>query len=171
MKKLLFLIIFLASEFCSSAQNSLTPDNISLVGGRVSLHGVINVDSASVSAIHDGIIKWISLSYKDPQAVIKSDLQSTIVIEGFIPTTDFEHVARVVFDIKDNRYRWTIDNIRTYSELLSRLGGNLETEIETEPWYEESNGDALIKEIISRYSDAPITIIQGINQCIKDTDW
>lgn len=171
MKKLLFLIIFLASELCSSAQNSLTPDNISLIGDRVSLHGIINVDSASVSTIHDGIIKWISLSYKDPQTVIKSDLQSTIVIEGFIPTTDFEHVARIVFDIKDNRYRWTIDNIRTYSELLSRLGGNLETEIETEPWYKESNGDSLIKEIINRYSYAPIMIIQGINQCIKDTDW
>lgn len=173
MKKLILLILILASAFCLYAQTSLTPENVSVNGNRVELHGIIKVDSVSASAIHDGIVKWISLNYKNPKSVIKSDTPSTIVMEGFIntPFAGGEHIARVVFDIKDGRYRWSINNISTYSEVLAKYGGKLKTEIETEPWFTERSGDDLINEIIKRFSDAPISMIQGINLNISDSDW
>ena len=171
MKKKLILFAFFMAAICSYAQNCLTDQNVSIEDNRIALHGVVKIDSASISTIHDGIIKWVSLNYKNPQSVIKSDMPSMVVIEGFIPTTGFEHIARVVFEIKEGRYRWTIDNILFYSETLARAGGDLKTEIETLPWYENTSGSDRIKEIINRYSEAPCTMIEGINQHILDSDW
>lgn len=171
MQKILLLIAIFISALYSHSQNCLSSDNVSLDGNHIVLHGIVKVDSASISTIHDGIIKWISLTYKNPQSVIKSDLPSTIVIEGFIPTSHFEHIARVVFEIKEGRYRWTIDNIQFYSETLARAGGDLKTEIEAQPWYINSSGDERVNEVIRRYSDAPCLIIEGINQNILDSDW
>ena len=159
------------SAFGSHAQNCLSSENVSLEGNRIVLHGIVKVDSASISNIHDGIVKWISLNYNNPQSVIKSDLPSMVVMEGFIPTTGFEHIARVVFEIKENRYRWSIDNILFYSETLARYGGQLKTEVETQPWYINAEGMDRINEIIKRYSSAPCSMIEGINQQILDSDW
>lgn len=171
MKHLLLMIAIMATTLLSSAQTLLKPENVSLENNRISLHGIEKVDSASISMIHDGIVKWISLNYKDPQSVIKMDTPSTIVLEGFIPTSKFEHIANIAFDIKEGRYRWKIDNIIFYSELLAKYGGNLKTEVETQPWYENSIGDERINEIIKRYGDAAFVIIEGINKHIKDSDW
>ncbi|WP_289753679.1 hypothetical protein [uncultured Duncaniella sp.] len=171
MRKILLLLTLFVSALCSYAQNCLTDQNVSIEDDRIVLHGVVKVDSTSISTIHDGIIKWISLNYKNPQSVIKSDIPSMVVLEGFIPTTGFEHIARVVFEIKEGRYRWTIDNILFYSETIARAGGNLKTEIETQPWYVNSIETEKIAEIIKRYSEAPCSIIKGINQQLLDSDW
>lgn len=171
MKKILLCVAFLALAVCSYAQNCITKENVSVENDRIVLKGVVMADSVSASAIHDAIVKWISLNYNNPKTVIKSDMPSTIVFEGFLPTEEQDHIARVVFEIKDGRYRWTISNILFYSELIARLGGDLKTEIETQPWYTEASGEERINEIIDRYSEAPCTIIKGVNECLKDDEW
>lgn len=172
MRKLITLIIVSTLSMCMYAQSCISSENVSVENNHIVLKGVVKVDSVSASTIHDAIIKWISLSYNDPKTVIKSDMPSTVVFEGFLPSTSkFDHIARVVFEIKDGRYRWTISNILFYSELIASLGGDLKTEIETQPWYTDASDEERINEIIKRYSDAPCTIIKGIDQCIHDVEW
>ncbi len=171
MKKFLILIIFSALSVCMYAQSCITGENVSVENDHIVLKGVVKVDSVSATTIHDAIIKWISLSYNDPKTVIKSDMPSTIVFEGFLPTSKSDHIARVVFEIKDGRYRWTISDILFYSELIARLGGELKTEIETQPWYTDTSGEERINEVIKRHSEAPCNIIKGINGCIQDDEW
>ena len=171
MKRILTLIVFFALSLCLYAQSCLTAENVSVENGHIVLKGVVKVDSVSTPVIHDAIIKWISLNYNNPRSVIKSDMPSTIVFEGFIPMSKFDHMATVVFDIKDGRYRWSISNILFYSELLARLGGELKREIESQPWYTDTSGEERINEIINRFSEAPCAIIEGVNHCIEDANW
>ena len=171
MKKILTLIILFTLSLGAYAQSCITEENVSVENDHIVLKGVVKVDSLSASTIHNAIIKWISLNYNDPKTVIKSDMPSTVVFEGFLPTSKSDHIARIVFEVKDGRYRWTISNILFYSELIARLGGELKTEIETQPWYTETSGEERINEIIKRYSEAPCNIIKGINECIRDDDW
>lgn len=173
MKKVLILLICFFSVELSYSQIELEPSNISFDYGYVKISGIEHIDSASVEIIHDSILKWIITRYKAPKNVIKSDLPSMIVFEGYGPQQTFDggYKVRLVFEIKKGRYRWTMNDITFRSNILERHGIVGPRGIETLPWYEKSTKEERIQRIIKDFSPFVFSFRSAIREYSDDSDW
>jgi hypothetical protein len=112
MKKLLISIFLLISSIANSQTNlELTFNGIEPI--------IVEVDSLSAPDIYKKINNWIQTTYKNPEEVIKADIENEMIRisgyeKGFFKRkfksgniVEYDTTYEMTFDIKDNKYRVT----------------------------------------------------------------
>ncbi|QUB67668.1 DUF4468 domain-containing protein [Prevotella melaninogenica] len=137
MKKVLFTFVFLLSTVSGFAQEVLQNCKMDTTTDKLTLIGVDSVVNVSAADLYLRAITWISKTYKNPDAVIKSRDKEAgiIVLSGFTINDDTK--SRLELQFKDGRYRWTLtDFIISFASLrISRLS---DKPMERIPRYTES---------------------------------
>ena len=83
MKKVLFLFVLLLATMSCAAQNEGILQNCQMdsIGGRFTLSAVDTVPNTTAAELYLRAITWISETYKNPDAVIKSrDKEAGVII-------------------------------------------------------------------------------------------
>lgn len=141
MKKILFIMMLLVNTFTCFAQETKILENCKMdsTSEKLTLVGVDTIPNTSASELYLRAITWISETYKNPDAVIKSrDKEAGIIIlNGFSISEDTK--SRLELKFKDGKYRWLItDFIITLSYMRPR-----ERPMEVIPRYTESTNKEL----------------------------
>lgn len=126
MKKILFLFFLL--PFTLLAQQSFPVDTVS---GKITYTDVVSVDGVSKAILFTRAQEWFSENFSGPESTIeKKDKEDSVLLGKAykdIPgmsTTGMEALKlwyNVKVEVKDNRYRYTIDNINLQNYVNSKL--------------------------------------------------
>lgn len=133
MKKVLFVLSLLLGSILAKAQQ----DSLNLAnrdGGYFKLTRICSVDGVKAPDLYARALKWVSKTYKNPKNVIQSQDQSVglLVINGI--NNDYRH--KLMFEFKDGRYKWTIDEIKAVFPAFMRMD---DKSIEFVPRYNRGN--------------------------------
>ena len=117
MKKILFALLFFYSTQVFS-QNLIHAD----VNRFSPEFTVLEFKGKKADELYNSLLKWVNLTFKNPNYVIKSDIKNELIrINGIwsitakamigTKTIDLEYIAQ--FDIKDEKIRFSIFNLET----------------------------------------------------------
>lgn len=136
----------------SAAKRPIETNNINVNdAGRIVIKGVTEIPNASAEQIHNAIIKWIGVTYNSPKNVIKTDTPEVIILDGFGPTDESgKWKILLTFDIKDNKYRWSMTNMESHPAISIIQIDPLP--IEGMPLYLEQSSDEFVNSCNSMFS-------------------
>lgn len=147
MKKVLFLFVLLLCTMSCVAQNDGILQNCQMdsIGGKFTLSAVDTVPNTTAAELYLRAITWISETYKNPNAVIKSrDKEAgVIILNGYTISNSIK--SRLELRFKDSKYRWTLSD---FVCILSDIG------LQDRPM-----------EVIPRYTNSPNKEIQLKKDC------
>lgn len=123
-----FLLIFLLLPFTLIAQQTFPVDTVS---GKITYTDVVSVEGVLKANLYTRAKEWFGENFSGPEATIeKEDKEAGILIgkaykdiQG-MSTTGMEAIKlwyNVKVEVKDNRYRYTIDNINLQNYVNSKL--------------------------------------------------
>jgi|GEM_PF-2133674 lipoprotein len=149
MKKVLFLFVLLLATMSCAAQNEGILQNCQMdsTGERFTLSAVDTVPNTTAAELYLRAITWISETYKNPDAVIKSrDKEAgVIILNGYTISNSIK--SRLELRFKDGKYRWIISDFMC---ILSDIG------LRNRPM-----------EFSPRYTESPNKEIQLKKDCYK----
>lgn len=172
MKQLLFIALLIAPIFVSAQYNDDKPSKTSektfmqellftvfpVTDGKVLYQGVVNFDSTiTPNQIHKNAISWFANSFKSGKDVLQiNDKDNGIVMgRGF-----WEHPSGNKFwfdikvEIKDNRFRCTLTDIRrTFNSYISNYG-NLKVDQSFEEFITSIDGNNMSKKKKEKMTEA-----------------
>jgi hypothetical protein len=143
---LTFTLLFTFSFFAQNSKFELSDDKPTFPPQFV----VIEKEGMSVEEGYQRVIEWISVTYKNPDEVIKSQIENKYIrIEGFssglyiadrmgmIPPYDVKYV--ITFNFKENRIKFDVDSGTFYiSSTQYTSGGWYDLLFENEGMYKKN---------------------------------
>lgn len=145
MKKL--LILFLLMPFITKGQIFTPSEYFPMKDGKIVYEKVLDSLSLNKDALFAASKKWIANNYKSAESVIQSEDKttgqiigkgmSTVILseEGSFLTTGFDYKYSIQIDVKDNKCRLRVYDIKRFIKSSSVLVADMETPLET--LYEE----------------------------------
>lgn len=134
MKRILLSLILIISTLTCIGQTlkPLTNCKFDDSTGKYTLTGIDTVKNVKSLMLFNRALVWISKTYKNPDAVMKSKDRDAGIIVLYGYTLDNMTKSRLELDFKDNKYKWCITDVVTVHD--PRL--NMPDEpAETDPLY------------------------------------
>lgn len=120
MKKIILLLLIGFSGFSQETKFSFTQEK------GLTDFIVINCEGKSKIDLYNKVIDWISVYYNSPKEVIKAEIkddyiriegiQNTVILGTFMGVDTFENFKyQIEISVKDNKYKFDVINIETYT--------------------------------------------------------
>lgn len=175
MKKYILLILFICSSSFVCAQNS---DGFFVEDSKIKWVKVFdtdgNVEQIKISLIESGIFQEIFLEREDRLTGISKRMKSLYSEMGYkVLTTDFmagdvDIWGKLTIQIREGRYRATIEDIFIQSPLKSHMFGDSPREVELILLKRDGNLRGRFNNI---YPIWEYTFIKNLTPTIIDDDW